>query len=235
LPPEIPESYWKSCRRFRFAVWMDTMPGRLMRLWNRPLSRKIQFCSFIWAKLKTQYVYKWVLRSCGGGSIVCSPLFWTPEFIAIGRNVLIWRGCRIEGVDSDARSNVFLPHISIGDGVTIQQNCHITAGGSLTIEAGATILYDAMITDVDHGYEEFGTRIVDQPIKVISTRVGRNCFIGSGAKILAGTTLGEGCVVGANSVVRGNYSAGSVIAGVPGRVVKHYDARLGAWIKTDSA
>lgn len=128
-------------------------------------------------------------------------------------------------------SETFSPHISIGDGVTIQQNCHITAGGELIIETGTTILHDAMITDLDHGYEEFGIRVIDQPLELTPTRIGRNCFLGSGAKILAGTVLGEGCVVGANSVVRGTFPAGTVIAGIPGRIVKRYDAAGRHWVK----
>jgi acetyltransferase-like isoleucine patch superfamily enzyme len=205
------------------------MPGRLRRLWNQPLSRKIQYCWFLWAKLKTQYLYTWRLRSCGRGSIVVRPLFWTPEVVSIGDSVFIWPGCRIEGIDLAGGPGTSPPHISIGEGVTMQQNCHITAGGNLVIEAGTTILFDVMITDVDHRYEEFGSRIIDQPMDVIPTRIGRNCFVGSGAKILAGTTLGESCVVGANSVVRGDFPAGAVIAGIPGRIVKQYDIVGGVW------
>jgi acetyltransferase-like isoleucine patch superfamily enzyme len=211
------------------------MPGRLMRLWNKPLSRKIQYCSFLWAKLKTRCVYSWRLRSCGNDSIVLRPLFWTPECVALGSRVFIWPGCRIEGVNLPTGTGLSSAIIAIEDGVTMQQNCHITAGGHLVIGAGTTILFDAMITDVDHRYQEFGSRIIDQPMDVISTRIGRNCFIGSGAKILAGTTLGESCVVGANSVVRGDFPAGAVIAGIPGRIVRQYDVAGGTWNKVNSA
>jgi acetyltransferase-like isoleucine patch superfamily enzyme len=209
------------------------MPGRLERLRNQPLSRKIQYCSLLWARLKTRYIYSWRLRSCGKGAIVLRPLFWTPEFVSIGSGVLIWPGCRIEGIDLPAGPQTTLPHIAIGDGVTMQQNCHISAAGNLIIEAGTTILFDVMITDVDHRYEEFGRRVYDQPLTVISTRIGRNCFIGCGAKILAGTTLGESCVVGANSVVRGSFPAGAVIAGIPGRIVRQYDTVGGVWGKVN--
>jgi acetyltransferase-like isoleucine patch superfamily enzyme len=202
------------------------MLTRLKWLWNQPLSRKLQYCTLQWGKLKTRYIYSWRLRSCGENSIVLRPLFWTPEVVSIGSNVLIWPGCRIEGIESAA-------HISLGDGVTMQQNCHITAGGNLLIGAGSTILFDVMITDVDHRYEEFGRRIIDQPVDVFSTRIGCNCFIGSGARILAGTTLGESCVVGANTVVRGKFPAGAVIAGIPGRTVKQYDAAVRSWVKME--
>ena len=55
------------------------------------------------------------------------------------------------------------------------------------------------------------------------TIIGENCFIGSGAIIQAGTVLGDHCVVRANSVVRGTFQFGSVIVGVPGKIVKKYE------------
>jgi acetyltransferase-like isoleucine patch superfamily enzyme len=50
-----------------------------------------------------------------------------------------------------------------------------------------------------------------------------------GARIQAGTILGDGCVVGANSVVRGVFEDHSVIVGAPGRVVKRYNKATGVW------
>lgn len=51
-------------------------------------------------------------------------------------------------------------------------------------------------------------------------RIGRGSWIGAGAIILPGVELGECCVVGAGSVVRTSWPAGSVIVGVPARLVK---------------
>ena len=162
--------------------------------------------------------------------MVRRPLFWTPEYVALGSDVAIWPGCRIEGVDI---AGCPPPHIVLGDGVTVQQNFHLTAAGELTISPGTTILTDVMITDIDHCYEEVGKRVIDQPMTVTATSIGRNCFLGSGARVLAGTTLGESCVVGANAVVRGAFPAGSVIVGNPGRIVKCYDPSSAAWVKPE--
>jgi acetyltransferase-like isoleucine patch superfamily enzyme len=45
-------------------------------------------------------------------------------------------------------------------------------------------------------------------------------FIGHGAIILPGAYLSEGCVVGANSVVKGRFESDTIIAGVPAKVIR---------------
>lgn len=52
-----------------------------------------------------------------------------------------------------------------------------------------------------------------------------------GAAIMAGTVLGKQCVVGANAVVKGTYPDYSVIAGVPAKIIKRYNAQSGLWEK----
>ncbi|MOA56318.1 putative acetyltransferase [compost metagenome] len=69
----------------------------------------------------------------------------------------------------------------------------------------------------------------DQPDRVRPTRIGENCFLGIGVRIQAGTILGKGCVVGANSVVRGEFPDHCVIVGAPARVIKRYDPASGQW------
>lgn len=182
------------------------------------------------ARCVTQSWFRIRLRACGSRTLVIRPLFWTPECISLGRDVLLWPGCRIEGIEDGGAE----PHIIVGDGVTMQQNCHITAAGELSIGSGTTVLFDVMITDIDHRYEQFGVRVIDQPIAHSPTRIGANCFIGSGARILAGTRLGDSTVVGANAVVRGEYPAGVVIAGNPGRIVRRYDPATRSWIKVEA-
>ncbi|MET4081163.1 serine O-acetyltransferase [Pedobacter sp. UYP30] len=50
--------------------------------------------------------------------------------------------------------------------------------------------------------------------------VGRNVFIGCGACILGGIVIGDDVSIGANSVVISDIPAGSVVVGIPGKVVK---------------
>ncbi len=50
--------------------------------------------------------------------------------------------------------------------------------------------------------------------------VGNNVFIGVNAIILPGVTIGDNCIIGAGSLVTRNVSPGSVVAGIPARVIK---------------
>lgn len=50
-------------------------------------------------------------------------------------------------------------------------------------------------------------------------KMGDNCFVGAGAVILPGTTIGNYCIVGAGAVVKGIFPDYSVIAGNPAKII----------------
>jgi acetyltransferase-like isoleucine patch superfamily enzyme len=52
------------------------------------------------------------------------------------------------------------------------------------------------------------------------TYVGRNCFIGAQAIVMAGVRIGDGCIVGAGAVVTKDVPAGCIVAGNPARVLR---------------
>jgi acetyltransferase-like isoleucine patch superfamily enzyme len=215
------------------ALLVKNIMKSIFTLWRMPLSRKMQHFAFLYQGLVTKLVYRFRLKACGSRSIVQPPIFWTPEYISIGDDVLIWRGCRIEAVNKYG-NQVFEPNIVIGDRVSFQQNCHITAALSLEIGSDSTILFDVLITDIDHRYDLINQNVAKQPIETKVTRIGKNCFIGSGAKIFPGTQLGDQCIVGANSVVRGIFPNYCVIAGAPARLIKRYDFKSETWRKVNT-
>jgi len=50
--------------------------------------------------------------------------------------------------------------------------------------------------------------------------IGNNVFVGARAILLPGTTIGDNCVIGAGSIVKGSIPSNSVAAGMPARVLK---------------
>jgi acetyltransferase-like isoleucine patch superfamily enzyme len=142
--------------------------------------------------------------------------------ISLGKRVRIFPGIRIETHGDNAA-------ISIKNNVAIGQNVHITAMGKLLIDEGSTILGNVFITDIEHSYTEIGKPVFDQTMLYRKTEIGKNCMIGYGAAIQAGTILGEQCIVGANAVVRGVFPPYSVIVGVPAKIIKQYDFNTNTW------
>lgn len=211
----------------------DSLLKKLRSLSYIPLSRKLQYFENVILKIKGIVYYRLLFKKFGKGSILRRPLFFSYESVEVGDNVLIWDDSRIEAVESHLDSD-YKSMIVIGDGVTIQQRCHITAAGALYIGGGSTILFDVMITDIDHEYRDISTPVSQQPLIVSKTTIGDNCFIGSGAKINAGTTLGKHCIVGSNAIVRGDFPDYSVIVGIPAKIVKRYDNITKSWLKTNS-
>lgn len=208
------------------------MLNKIKKFKELPLSRKLQFISHSYHKLKTQTLYKYMFRLMGNNSVIKNPLLLNHEFISIGNNVVIWDDARVEGVSYYAHGK-FNPHIILEDGVSFQQRCHITAADTLIVGKNTIASFDVMITNIDHEYENISLPIADQPLLVKKTNIGENCFLGSGVKIQAGTILGKHCIVGTNAVVRGHFPDYCVIVGIPARIVKRYDKKKSKWRKTD--
>lgn len=111
--------------------------------------------------------------------------------------------------------------IIIGNNVGIS-GATIYARNSIIIGENTHIGGNVKILDNDFHPLEIEARNADIKEK-IGTRpinIGENCFIGCNALILKGTTLGDGCVVGAGAVVSGKFEDNCVIAGNPARVIK---------------
>src|ERR1700727_2512353 len=66
------------------------------------------------------------------GCVVISPVKFSSRYISLGRGVIIGHAGRMEAVKSH-NSNEYTPVIHIGEGVTIQQNLHLTCANRITI------------------------------------------------------------------------------------------------------
>jgi acetyltransferase-like isoleucine patch superfamily enzyme len=121
-------------------------------------------------------------------------------------------------------------------------------GGLFQMGTDCTILPSAKI--VDPAYTSIGDRVClgsctlichDGSIEMIYQRYGmridrigpivieNDVYIGEGAMILGGTTIGEGSIIGAGSVVRKSVPAGSVVSGNPATVVAKVSDVLRFW------
>jgi acetyltransferase-like isoleucine patch superfamily enzyme len=104
--------------------------------------------------------------------------------------------------------------VYLGRNVRIGNNFFLNCGSQVLIGDDVTISSNVFIgtTDVEIS-PDLEMSFKDWNVKEKPIFIGNGCFIGYGAVILPGVKLGDGCVVGANTVVRGQYIAGTVIAG----------------------
>lgn len=73
------------------------------------------------------------------------------------------------------------------------------------------------MTDHGHAFRQASRRIDEQGCEIEPVRIGDDVWLGAGAVVLMGTTIGNGAVVGAGSVVRRGVPDYEVHAGVPAR------------------
>lgn len=104
----------------------------------------------------------------------------------------------------------------------IQADAYLDGSGGLTISEGAVISTKVIILTHDWSFLK---RINCPPsdyydkmaYKAVS--IGMNSFIGAGAIVLPGSTIGRHCIVGAGAVVKGNIPDYSIVIGNPCKII----------------
>ena len=128
----------------------------------------------------------------------------------------------ITGEPIDDSFNLFLPFYSdfgrnlhFGKNVFVNAGCHFQDQGGIFIGDGVLIGHNTVFATIDHDLDPKTRTNHYAPI-----RVGNNVWIGAGAVITKGVTIGEGSVVAAGAVVTRDVSPMTVVGGVPARVIK---------------
>ena len=148
-----------------------------------------------------------------------------PQYISIGNNLVFDRQCVLTAWNSFLEGKQsFFPNITIGN------NCHFGAYNHISainrIEIGDNFLSGKWVTIVDNGHGTTEKKELDiAPNKRLLFSkgpiiIGKNVWIGDKATILPGVTIGNGVVIGANTVVTHNIPDNSIVAGNPARIIK---------------
>jgi acetyltransferase-like isoleucine patch superfamily enzyme len=110
--------------------------------------------------------------------------------------------------------------VSIGAKTVLGQECTISAYQHVSIGRECVIADRVMLIDFDHGVVEAERPIRLQGIYKRDVRVGNNVWIGYGACILRGVTIGDNAIIGTSSVVTKDVPANAVVVGVPAKVIR---------------
>lgn len=170
---------------------------------------------YLWRRLATPAGWRW--RSDG-------PLFLGRGLelkiepageIRFGRFVWVGDGTKIRCHEGT---------VEIGAKTVMGQECTISAYQRVRIGDECVIADRAMFIDFDHGVVEVERPIRLQGIYKRDVEVGNNVWIGYGACILRGVSVGDNSVIGANSVVTKDVPANAVVGGIPARVIRMREA-----------
>ncbi|MDA8073231.1 MAG: acyltransferase [Actinomycetota bacterium] len=161
----------------------------------------------------------------GRRSIVYRPTWlYGTRWMAVGEGVLVMPGAwlAVERVAWGASA----PVLRIGDRVGIRANCTLSAAASIVIEDDVVLGGSVTVVDSDHTWRDGHPNVLYNPVDAEPVRIGRGTWVGDHATILRGSQIGELCVIGANSVVRGTVPDRSVAVGIPAKVVGTNDVPL---------
>jgi acetyltransferase-like isoleucine patch superfamily enzyme len=174
--------------------------------------------------------------SFGEGSVIAFPtaVLYGEAQIHIGARTMISTGCTVAAGYSPDQTAVPDRALVIGDRCVIGLRSGIVAHESIEIGDDVWFGQNVYVTDANHGYQDPHTPVGNQLGAHDPVRIASGSWIGHGAVILPGTTLGRNVVVAAGSVVRGDIADHSVIAGVPAKVIRRYVADVG-WEWADGA
>lgn len=114
------------------------------------------------------------------------------------------------------------PKLILKDGSSLGWNVVIVVNSEVVIEENARIPHDCRISDSDGHPREADRRRANQPpdLKDIRpVRICRDAWIGNGSHIMKGVTIGEGAIIGANSVVISNIPPYALALGNPAEVL----------------
>ena len=117
-------------------------------------------------------------------------------------------------------------NVHIGKNVVVMNGSLMMAAGGLTIEDDVMVAANVQLITNNHDPYERNI-ITCKPVKIC-----KGAWIGAGATILPGVTVGEYAIVGAASVVTKNVPAYGVAVGNPAKVIKTLDKeKFKKWVK----
>ena len=165
----------------------------------------------------------------GTGSLIAFPpaTILGAGSIHVGSGTLIGRQCVLSvGYGPDDRN---LPErgLVIGDRCVIGARNSFTAHESITVGDDVWFGQDVFVSDASHGYQDPETPIGSQFGLHDPVSIGSGSWIGHGAIVLPGTSIGRNVVVAAGSVVRGKVDDHAVVGGVPAKVIRRLEAGVG--------
>jgi carbonic anhydrase/acetyltransferase-like protein (isoleucine patch superfamily) len=143
-----------------------------------------------------------------------------PGTLEIGAGVYIGEFTVIHVRSAPGKQNATL---RIGAQTSIGELNNIRAGGGM-IRIGEKCLISQHVSIIAANHESRKEQaVIDQPWseKNNFVEIGNDVWVGTGAVILPGVSVGDGAIIAAGSIVTRNVEAGTIVAGCPAKFVKY--------------
>jgi acetyltransferase-like isoleucine patch superfamily enzyme len=110
--------------------------------------------------------------------------------------------------------------LTVGSDSSIGDFAFVGCAGGVAIGSNVLMGQRVSFHSQNHNFADSEQLIQRQGVTDARIVIGDNCWLGSGSTILAGVVLGNGCVVAAGAVVTNSFPSGTVLSGVPARVMR---------------
>ncbi|WP_439287811.1 DapH/DapD/GlmU-related protein [Lonepinella sp. BR2904] len=157
------------------------------------------------------------------------------KFIKIEKGFTTGIGCRIEAYPID--NSVAL---TFGENFQMNDYVHITARESVKIGNNVLLASKIYISDCSHGsysgdHNDSSPKIApnDRPLFSKPVVIEDNVWLGEFVSVLPGVTIGQGTIVGANSVVSKSLPSNVIAVGVPAIPIKQFNFESQLWEKIE--
>jgi maltose O-acetyltransferase len=162
-----------------------------------------------------------------------------PEIQADQRDTTMWLArYNVLGAGADERRALLVERFgAVGEGVDIRPPFHCDYGFNIRLGAGVFMNFGCVVLDVV-AVEIADKTQIGPNVQILTAdhprtpaerasglefgrpiRIGRNVWIGGGAIILPGITIGDDAVIGAGAVVTRDVAPGTTVAGNPARPI----------------
>ncbi len=145
--------------------------------------------------------------------------------VKLGKDVKIYDFVNLYGCSIDDNSKIGT-FVEIQKNATVGKNCKISSHTFICegvhIEDDVFIGHNVtFINDkIPRAVSATGEMQTEADWKVVETFVKKGASIGSSATVMCGITIGENAIVGAGAVVTKDVPPGTVVAGVPARIIR---------------
>lgn len=158
------------------------------------------------------------------------------KFITISQGCSFGNNCWLEAVEIYQKYK-YNPEVKIGNDCIINDYFHLGCTGFISI--GDDVLIGSNVLIIDHNHGVYNGDKTSSPnikpnnreLSVGHIEIGKNVWIGDKVSIIGDVSIGDGCIIAANSVVISSFPENVIIGGNPAKVIKYWNDDINTWIK----